>query len=249
MIYEPILDVNQNVTKKTYKNCVAITHFHQSVELIYCHKGKLEVTCGADTYEIEKGEIAFCPSYFPHSVKPLNETLSTTYIIPYNYFKVFSDNKQDLLYKKLDDISVNKKILTAMEDSASALVGQPNLLLQGYVNVILGLILKNYQRADFGSVKIELIMNIINYVNQNYKEKITLDSLSEHFGYSKFYFSRLFNKTFNCTLNFYLNQVRKNKVLEDLKSDKKITDVILENGFGTVSTFYRTRNNLMEEKE
>ena len=103
MIYEPILDVNQNVTKKTYKNCVAITHFHQSVELIYCHKGKLEVTCGADTYEIEKGEIAFCPSYFPHSVKPLNETLSTTYIIPYNYFKVFSDNKQDLLYKKLDD--------------------------------------------------------------------------------------------------------------------------------------------------
>lgn len=241
MIYEPILDVNQRVSKKLYKNSAAITHFHQSIELIYCHKGKLKIGCGTDSYEIKKNEIAFCPSYFPHSVEPLEQSLSTTYIIPYNYFKPFSDNKIFLLYKKLDNVSVNKKILSAIEDSGAALIHQPNLLLQGYVNVILGLIKENYESADFGSVKIELMMEIIDYINENSKEKITLDSLSKHFGYSKFYFSRLFNKTFNCTLNFYINQVRKNKVLLEMDSDKKITDIILDNGFGTISTFYRTK--------
>ena len=240
MIYEPILDVKQHVSKKLYKNSSAITHFHQSIELIYCHEGKLKIGCGADNYEIKKDEIAFCPSYFPHSVEPLENSLSTTYIIPYSYFKPFSDNKIFLLYKKLNNVAINKKILSAIEDSSAALIHQPNLLLQGYVNVILGLISENYESADFGSVKIELMMKIIDYINENSKEKITLDSLSKHFGYSKYYFSRLFNKTFNCTLNFYINQVRKNKVLSELNSDKKITDIILDNGFGTVSTFYRT---------
>ncbi len=241
MIYEPILDVNQRVSKRLYKNSAATTHFHQSIELIYCHEGKLKIGCGAERYEIKKDEIAFCPSYFPHSVEPIEQSLSTTYIIPYYYFKPFSDNRIFLLYKKLDNVAVNKKILSAIEDSDAALIHQPNLLLQGYINVILGLIKENYESADFGSVKIELVMKIIDYINKNSKEKITLDRLSKYFGYSKFYFSRLFNKTFNCTLNFYINQVRKNKVLAELDGDKKKTDLILDNGFGTISTFYRTK--------
>lgn len=242
MIYEPILDVNQCVTKKTYKNCKAEKHFHQSLELICCHKGKQKVACGSEEYYITEGEIAFIPSYFPHSVDPESESLSTTYIIPYNYFKPFTDKNIYLLFGKLDDKEINKKITQAISDSQNALESQPNLLLQGYVNVILGLILENYKNAQKFNVKIQLMMDVIDYVNENSKEKITLSSLADHFGYSKFYFSRLFNKTFNCSLNFYINQVRKNKVLAEMKGEKKITDLILDNGFGSICTFYRTKN-------
>ena len=247
MLYEPILDVNQHVTKHIYKNCTAVKHFHQSIEMIFCHKGKLKITCGANEYFLECGEIAFIPSYFPHAVEMVEESLSTTYIIPYHYYKDFTENKIFLLHGKLADKVINDKILLAMIDSETCLDKQPNLLLQGYVNVILGLINQHYKSDQNGTVKIELMMNIIDYINENYKEKITLESISSHFGYSKYYFSRLFNKTFNCSINFYINQVRKNKVLSQSKGNKKITDVILENGFGTISTFYRTKHNVMEE--
>lgn len=242
MIYEPILDVNQHVTKHIYKNCGVGLHFHQSIEIIYCLSGRLLASCGAEQYEIEKDEIAFFPSYFPHALKRLENSLSITYIIPYSFFKAFTDNKIYLLFGKLDNKAINKRILQAINDSESALDNQPNLLLQGYTNVILGLIHQHYAENQNFGIKIELMMKIIDYINENSKEKITLDSLSKHFGYSKYYFSRLFNKTFNCTLNFYVNQVRKNKVLSEVNDAKKITDLILENGFGTLSTYYRAKN-------
>lgn len=247
MIYEPILDVNQKVTSRAYLNCSVGKHFHQSIELIYCHEGKLKVTCGADEYEIEKDEIAFFPSYFPHTVKCLKESISTTFIIPYSYFKPFIDGKNYLLFGKLADKEFNKTIERYIDDADIAMDKQPNLLLQGFVNVILGKISEHYPTEEKAGIKPELMMNIIDYINENSKEKLTLETLANHFGYSKYYFSRLFNKIFNCTLNFYINQVRKNKVLSERTGDKKITDVILDNGFGTVSTFYRTKFNKLEE--
>jgi len=246
MIYEPILDVNQQVTSRVYLNSGAKKHFHQSIELIYCHEGELLVSCGADEYTIEKDEIAFIPSYFPHTLSHNKDSISTTYIIPYNYFKAFIDNKEYLLFGKLSDKEFNRGIERYIEESDEALCNQPNLLLQGYVNVILGSIIAHYPKSEKIGIKPELMMNIIDYININSKEKITLESMASHFGYSKYYFSRLFNKTFNCTLNFYINQVRRNKVLLEIKGDKKKTDVILDNGFGSVCTFYRAKD---KEKE
>ena len=241
MIYEPILDVNQKVTSRVYINCAAEKHFHQSIELIYCHEGELKVSCGAEEYSIGKDEIAFFPSYFPHTVKSVKESVSTTFIIPYNYFKPFIDSKNYLLYSKLDDIAYNKLIDKYVDEIDIALDDQPSLLVQGYVNVILGQIIEHYPTSQGKGIKPELMMKIIEYINGNSKEKITLESMAKEFGYSKFYFSRLFNRTFNCTLNFYVNQVRRNKVLSEMDGEKNITDVILDNGFGSVCTFYRAK--------
>lgn len=242
MIYEPILDVNQKVTIRTYFNCSVNKHFHQSIEIIYCHEGILKVKCGADEYVIEKDEIAFFPSYFPHEIKCLKQSASTTFIIPYNYFKPFVDNKNYLLYGKLADKTFNKLIERYIDDMDIGIDDQPSLLIQGYINVILGQIAEHYPASETNGIKIELMMQVINYIDRNSKEKITLDGISKEFGYSKYYFSRLFNKTFNCTLNYYVNQVRKNKVLLEVDKDKNVTDVILDNGFGSICTFYRTKN-------
>lgn len=241
MLYEPILDVNQKVTSSVYLDCSVGKHFHQAIEMIYCYEGKLLVTCGADEYSIEKDEIAFFPSYFSHTVKCIETSVSTTYIIPYSFFKPFTDNKKNLFFGKLDDKEFNRKLEELMELSDEALDNQPNLLLQGYINVILGKIVEHYPTKESEGINSELMMKIIGYINDNSKEKISLEKIASHFGYSKYYFSRTFNKTFNCTLNFYINQVRKNKVFAEMSEDKKITDVILDNGFGTISTFYRTK--------
>ncbi len=241
MFYESLADTINKITLAKYDNCVASLHFHQSIELIYCLSGKIKINCGASEYLIEKGQIAFIPCYFPHSVKTDGESSNLTFIIPYYCYKTFNDNKISLCYGKLIDKTVNDKILALLKDVSEVIDKQPSLLLNGYVTVILGLICDAYQPVDNEQPKIELMREIIEYVNQNSKEKITLESIAKQFGYSKYYFSRLFNKVFNCSLNFYINQVRKNKVLLEINKDKKLSDVIFENGFGTLSTFYRTK--------
>ena len=81
-----------------------------------------------------------------------------------------------------------------------------------------------------------LVRKIIEYIDTNYDEEITLTSLSEYFGYSKYYFSAFFNKNFGCNLNSYLNNVRINKIENEHGSK---TENILNCGFKTLSTYYR----------
>lgn len=46
------------------------------------------------------------------------------------------------------------------------------------------------------------------YLEQHYKEKITLDGLAEKFYINKFYLSRIFKEQFGTTINNYLAQIR-----------------------------------------
>jgi two-component system, response regulator YesN len=64
----------------------------------------------------------------------------------------------------------------------------------------------------------ELPGAIKEYLDQKYMEEVTLDSLSEHFYFTKEYLSRLFKKEFGCGIYEYVLQVRMNRakqLLED----------------------------------
>jgi two-component system, response regulator YesN len=64
----------------------------------------------------------------------------------------------------------------------------------------------------------ELPGAIKEYLDQRYMEEVTLDSLSEHFYFTKEYLSRLFKKEFGCGIYEYVLQVRMNRakqLLED----------------------------------
>ena len=53
-----------------------------------------------------------------------------------------------------------------------------------------------------------IIKKIIQYVEKNYQNKITLESISSELGYHKNYFSTLFKKTMDISFTKYLNNVR-----------------------------------------
>jgi len=63
--------------------------------------------------------------------------------------------------------------------------------------------------------------NLVQYVNGHFGEKITLDSLSKEFNYSRNYICRLFQKNTNKSLNLYLTEVRMEHAA-DLLKDKTI---------------------------
>lgn len=58
-----------------------------------------------------------------------------------------------------------------------------------------------------GSKK-QSLQNVKAYLEEHYKEKITLDFLSEHFFINKFYLTRVFKEQFGTTVLSYLDHVR-----------------------------------------
>jgi two-component system response regulator YesN len=74
-------------------------------------------------------------------------------------------------------------------------------------------------------------------VDEHFNEDLTLDDLAKHFGYSKYYFSNLFNKHFKTNLKNYVNQVRIAKAVKLLKK-YSINEVSGMCGYNSLQAFF-----------
>lgn len=81
---------------------------------------------------------------------------------------------------------------------------------------------------------------IMDYIDEHYMEDLSLESIAEQSGFSKYHFSRLFKLYTNFTFCNYLTY-RRIKVAESLliQPDLSITEVALQSGFPSISTFNR----------
>lgn len=103
---------------------------------------------------------------------------------------------------------------------------------------------ENIERFDVGNQKqkeyTEKFISICNYINAHCTEDLTLDSVAEIAGFSKYHFTRLFKQFTNITFYKYLNQKRI-AFAERLLTDPEIsiTEVALHSGFSSLSAFIR----------
>jgi AraC-like DNA-binding protein len=81
---------------------------------------------------------------------------------------------------------------------------------------------------------------LLDYIDNHYMEELTLDTIADTIGFSKFHFSRLFKQYTNFTFCDYLN-LRRIKAAEKLlvEPDYSITEIALQSGFASISTFNR----------
>lgn len=93
----------------------------------------------------------------------------------------------------------------------------------------------------------EKINSIFDYINKNHTEDITLDKIADIAGFSKFHFSRIFKQFTNLSFYEYLNQQRV-KTAERLllEPNLTITDVAMQSGFSSISTFNRVFKTVKE---
>ncbi len=245
MRYEAILDVQQKISSRQYENPCAYLHFHRSIELHYVVRGKILARTAEEEHIVHAGEIMFIPSYYPHSVQSLEESVVEVFIVSHNYFEDFEKQNVNLTYSLLKNTRINQKIYEYMLLAKQELDEQPSFLIRGYIAVIFGLIVKYYEseKAAAGSARNNIVEQIISYIEEHYREDITLDSLAKRYNFNKYYFSKLFNKMFGCTLRYYINNVRVNHILTD-ESHKSVTERILDAGFKDISTFYKYKKNL-----
>lgn len=87
---------------------------------------------------------------------------------------------------------------------------------------------------------IEKFMNVSSYINDHCTENITVDTLADLAGFSKFHFSRLFKQFFGVSCHEYLIQKRIAYVeMLLIQPDVSITEAAMRSGFGSISSFNR----------
>ncbi len=94
----------------------------------------------------------------------------------------------------------------------------------------------------------DIIQKSISYINNNFKEKIDLESISNHIHLNAQYFSRIFKKEMGISCIDYLNQLRINNSCKMLfTTSYPVYRIAIESGFTDASYFSRVFTRLLKE--
>lgn len=218
-------------------------HFHSAVEILYASEGEVDTFINGAPRTIGKGEICISDSYDVHNFDS-HGLKCRILIIPSDflddYFKV--RGKKHVASNYVTDKALCVKIDAVMRQFCD----KPSpLLSKAYVNLILGLIADKTGFSDAAAEDFHIMKKILDYLENNYSSDITLESLSAEFGYSKYYFSRIFNRFFRFSLKEYLNRLRARQFILRMRKNEgaDIMSTAFDCGFNSLQTFYRCFTN------
>lgn len=83
------------------------------------------------------------------------------------------------------------------------------------------------------------ISEVLRYINENFNNEISLDSLSDHFFVSKYHLSREFKRSVGTSVYRYIIQKRLIMAKQKMLAGMSPTDVYCNCGFGDYANFYR----------
>ncbi len=236
------------------------THWHAAGELVMPIENSYTVHVADRIYELGEGDVFFIPPGELHKLisRPTGRRLIFMFDISLiSTMKDFSAMtpilSQPILisrehYGEIHDFSVDlmNRIISEYQNPSAPLRQSMiySYLLQFFVSVGRLHIRSEMLFPDVRSTKqmeyFDKMNTVVSYINNNYTEDITLEKMASMAGFSKFHFTRLFKQFTDTSFYSYLNQ-RRVKAAESLLliPNVSITDVALQSGFSSISTFNR----------
>lgn len=91
----------------------------------------------------------------------------------------------------------------------------------------------------------KLICEILIYINENLKNKISINDLEKRFFYNRYYIMKLFKKEIGLTIIEYINSIRiYNSIMQLKNTNTNLTNIALRNGFYSLEYFSETFKNI-----
>lgn len=239
--YELSREADERLYVSLNQDGVCPLHFHRKIELVYVQSGHKTIICDDKKYFLESDQIFVADSYEMHSYEKSEDSTQIIIVLPNHMLRDYY-----LLYgncKLKNNVLLDQDICRAMKPLFLALAKKnPNPLInQGRIDQLMGHIVDTFgvePREEIYDHK--FIEEVLAYIQENYREEITLDTLADHFNYSKYYFSRIFNSYLHTNITNYLSMIRLQAAIEMLKNGKvNVSDAALEAGFASIQTFYR----------
>lgn len=86
-----------------------------------------------------------------------------------------------------------------------------------------------------------IVLNIIDYLDSNLDEEITIDNIAGKFHFNRFYLMKMFKKVTGITILEYVNQKKIKSSLNDIvNTDDKILKIALNHGFNSQEYYSET---------
>lgn len=254
---EAVLALMGNKWIQVYGENINNLHFHNLIEIGYCHYGAGELVIEEDQYRFGAGMVSCIPANFLHVTK------SDTHVRAFWEYLYISP--ADILKQQGKPMQETRNIIDAVNRSAFFIKVEENPIFVTLIRAIFEEMQnKNaYYRECVGGLAYTLLYeiarfngrgnvqscgknnslqleNAIEYVERNYSNNFKIADLANECHMSETHFRRVFQEKMNMTPVEYVNFVRVKKACELIdKTDISMEDVAEKVGFITPSTFNR----------
>ena len=229
-------------------NYVRKKHWHRSIEIFALFEGELEFYVDEARYSLRPGEFMLVNSNEIHSIFSPKRNQTVVLQIPLTTFeKYYTDEK--FIYFSHSSRLQDEEVMHLLRDMYHTYHEKPcgyELKVQGQFYMLLYILVTKYRETDVNekviqnSRKLDRLSQITAYMEENYREDISLESLAEIFGYSATYLSRMFRKYAKTNYKACLDDIRLEHAVKDLADTRlPIGKVVLRNGFPNSRAFVK----------
>ena len=241
----------------THPRYVMSYHWHVECEIMRVLQGTLTVTLDEKSFTAKAGDVIFVNSGVLHSGIP-QDCIYQCIVFDMNMFLKFNSvcteymqkiSHQELLIyhhftEKQPDI---QRAVNSLFDSFWQKKPGYELVVFGQFYHFFGLVFGNHYyleslrktRRDYK--RIVQLKQVVEFIEKNYTNPITLQELSASVSMSPKYFCRFFSEMTHQTPMDYLNRQRIEQACCQLATtDDSITEIAYRNGFNDLSYFIRT---------
>jgi len=237
------------IQKLTYSECTTMheLHYHDHYEILYVTENERFLTINGNRYGLNTGSIALIPPYIPHLTEAGDK-------IPQK--RILINFREDFIHKMRQ--ALNTDILSCFHPIApviaiDSIAEEIHLLMNQLLTLAETDIRNKDEQILLSLCKLLLLLcepsfecendssffEVIQFIEKNFGEKITLDMLAQKFFMSKYTILRKFKQYTGMGLPEYLNTIRVINAKKQLAGNEKIINIALSCGFGSISNFDR----------
>lgn len=222
-------------------------HWHKSLEIYFVLSGSIVITAESETYHLSEDDIILINSNQLHEIQSKDSTVVILQL-RLSYFKEWMS--ESAYFQCNSSAAVDKSLYYEIKKIISHLVyinyncGENNdLIIISLAYRLLHELSKNFKGRDeklidTNSKNLKRLRSIIQFLNDNYSDNITLNTIAEREFLSPSYLSHFFEKNMRISIFNYLTEIRMNHAVNDLLTTTcTIEQIAANNGFANSRYF------------
>jgi AraC-like DNA-binding protein len=248
-----------------------VEHTHDYMQIWYVLSGSCEHVINNSPMPLTRGDIFVLPPFVNHQISRINESCveiigcefltsfisedvlnygKWVFLFDFTYIEPFLVSNE----KVKPRLHLSGKVQTKVEELMGSMLHEYENELKYYeINIkadllkLLAIIAREYDKnddaenGDLIEKYRESVNKAIDFINNNYTQKIYIEDVSKIAMTSQTYFCYIFKQITGKTVIEYINSLRMNKIIDLLRnSTKSISEICFECGFNDLAYFNKS---------